>query len=77
MTREDDVLVERDIELPRPAGDKFKLTQSFGFQPGLRTEGPFLIASRLAVVDTNFHFGILPDNTDSRNPCFSRMAGLA
>ena len=53
MTR-DDELVSKAIELAGSTGNELKLGQALGFELRLRTEGEFLVASRLTV--TNFHY---------------------
>ena len=61
MPGEDEIVVKRDIELTRPTGNEFELGETFGFEARLRTEGAVFVASRLAVMDADFHAPILSD----------------
>ena len=61
MAGEDEIAVERDIELARPTGNEFELGETLGFEARLRTEGTVFVASRLAVMDAYFHAPILSD----------------
>ena len=61
MAREYQPVVEGDIELPRASGDQVKLRESLGFQSCLRTEGAFLVASRLAIANADFHGAIMTE----------------
>lgn len=61
MAGEYELAVERDIELAGTSRNELEIAETLGFKQHLRTEGAFLVASRLAVVDLYLHIRILPD----------------
>ena len=54
-------IAKRDVELTWTAWDELKLLETFCLKTRLHTNGPVYVASRLAVVDANFHAQILSD----------------
>ncbi len=66
MAGEHERAVKSDVELARATRNEFEFAEAFGFKQHLRTEGAFLVASRLAVMDLYFHAPILPDSRHQR-----------